>query len=69
MNLIRKIPPLLIFSLVWTISVWLFFYGWLLGKDPDFSVSGFLIALPIGVLVGVAQYFLVPGNRIKKNLH
>lgn len=69
MNLRRKIPPLLIFCLVWTISFWLFFNGWLRGRAPDFSVSGFLVAFLTGILVGTVQYFLVPGNRIKKNLH
>jgi len=67
MNLIRKIHPLLIFCSVWTISFWLFSNIWFQGQALDFTVRGFLAALPTGVLVGAAQYFLVPGNRIRKN--
>lgn len=66
MKHVNKVHPLVIFSLGWTVTFFLFFRGWLAGTHPDFSVSGILIVSLIGTMIGSAQYFLVPGNRLKK---
>ena len=68
MNPFKNIHPLIIYSLCWTISMFFFFNGLLQGESPDFSFFGVVRSLVSGTIIGAAQFYFIPGNRVNRKL-